>query len=480
MPIPEATYILKMNQDVKATVDTPFGMTESFEAEEIVRQGTVWGPQLCSVSTDRINKMHDNINTEVNGVVVKSPVFVDDMNGMGGVEKIEDMGRKMKVLETTKKFSFNNMKGKSEILPIKFKKKKKAEEEEPLPLIKVRMGTIPVTAEYKFLGDWYDEKGSNTFKIKKKMEKLKHVVNETIRYSSYNMVGNADVQVRMMLLEMIVKPTLLYNTEAWIGINEKEEKELQKHHYEILRKCFEQKHGTSYYGIIAETGIWPYKYVVIYKRLMLLHNIIHSDERRIIRQLILNQKELEEETWYSGVKMWMKTLNIPEDPKKICDLKKSAWKKLVKGGLQKIIEKEVMEKVKGMTKTRFLTKFGRHDYLKTCNMATSKEIMKIRLNMVEIGENFRGKYAGTLRNGISWCLACGDEAETTEHVIQCKKYRELTKHKVVVYENCFNDTEWLLKATNAFKLIEDTREILQKGWVCWTKEEENEEEAAMY
>ena len=111
------------------------------------------------------------------------------------------------------------------------------------------------------------------------MKKLKHVVNETIRYSSYNMVGNADVQVRMMLLEMIVKPTLLYNTEAWIGINEKEEKELQKHHYEILRKCFEQKHGTSYYGIIAETGIWPYKYVVIYKRLMLLHNMIHSDER---------------------------------------------------------------------------------------------------------------------------------------------------------------------------------------------------------
>ena len=123
MPIPEATYILKMNQDVKATVDTPFGMSESFEAKEIVRQGTVWGPQLCSVSTDRINKMQDNINTEVNGVVVKSPVFVDDMNGMGSAEKIEDMGRKMKVLEATKKFSFNNMKGKSEILPINFKKK---------------------------------------------------------------------------------------------------------------------------------------------------------------------------------------------------------------------------------------------------------------------------------------------------------------------------------------------------------------------
>ena len=69
---------------------------------------------------------------------------------MGSAEKIEDLGRKIKVLEATKKFSFNNMKGKSEILPIKFKKKKNAEEEEPFPLIKVRKEAISVTAEYKF------------------------------------------------------------------------------------------------------------------------------------------------------------------------------------------------------------------------------------------------------------------------------------------------------------------------------------------
>ena len=106
MSIPEATCILKMNRDVKATVDTPFGMSESFEAEEIVWQGMVKVPQLCSVSTDRINKMQDNINTEVSEVVVKSAVFVDDMNGMGSAEKIEDMGRKMKWIRSVKEIQF--------------------------------------------------------------------------------------------------------------------------------------------------------------------------------------------------------------------------------------------------------------------------------------------------------------------------------------------------------------------------------------
>ena len=110
MSIPEAVYILKMNQNVTAAVSTPFGMSKSFHAKEIVRQGTIWGPQLCSVTTDRINKMEEDgeEETRVNGVVVKSPVFVDDMNGMGKPEGIESMGRKMEVLETTKKFSYNN------------------------------------------------------------------------------------------------------------------------------------------------------------------------------------------------------------------------------------------------------------------------------------------------------------------------------------------------------------------------------------
>ena len=57
--------------------------------------------------------------------------------------------------------------------------------------------------------------------------------------------------------------------------------------------------------------------------------------------------------------------------------------------------------------------------------------------------------------------------------------KELTKHDVVAYENCYDDYEWLLKATKAFKLIEDTREILQSGLVCWAREE-NDDEAAMY
>ena len=67
------------------------------------------------------------------------------------------------------------------------------------------------------------------------------------------------------------------------------------------------------------------------------------------------------------------------------------------------------------------------------------KIMKIRLNMVEIGENFKGKY------GEKYCMACNEEKETTEHVIQCGQYKKLTGHKMTITDGCFEDTKWLIK-----------------------------------
>ena len=52
-------------------------------------------------------------------------VYVDDMSGMGSKSRIENVGRKMAGLETTKKFVFNNEGDKTEYMVIKTVKKNK-------------------------------------------------------------------------------------------------------------------------------------------------------------------------------------------------------------------------------------------------------------------------------------------------------------------------------------------------------------------
>lgn len=53
----EVETIYNMNRKAKMVIDTPHGKTRSIQQEEIVKQGTVYGPQLCCVSTDQVNEI---------------------------------------------------------------------------------------------------------------------------------------------------------------------------------------------------------------------------------------------------------------------------------------------------------------------------------------------------------------------------------------------------------------------------------------
>ena len=77
--------------------------------------------------------------------------------------------------------------------------------------------------------------------------------------------GATDTGVRFLLLETVVKSTLLFNTETWVNITKQELKEIDQGHYQVLRKIFEQKKSTPYYGILMEIGHWPYSYVRVVK-----------------------------------------------------------------------------------------------------------------------------------------------------------------------------------------------------------------------
>ena len=267
MPAGEAIYIYNMNKMVKAKVDTPIGLTEEFELTEIVRQGTVCAVDLCGVSTDKINKIGmEEPKLKVSGVEIQHPVFVDDMLGIGSAGMIEAMEPKMKFLEDTKKFTYNTGEGKSEIMEIEVNKRSKQEK----PTIKVKKGTIGYTEKYKYLGDLYDKTGKNMSKVQHKMGKASFIASEVKQAGSYGEVGKADTDVRMLLMESMVKPTLLSSTETWVNIRKEEIESINRGHYLVLRKVFEQRENTPYYGILAETGYWPYSYVVVYKKLMYL------------------------------------------------------------------------------------------------------------------------------------------------------------------------------------------------------------------
>ena len=67
--------------------------------------------------------------------------------------------------------------------------------------------------------------------------------------------------------------------------------------------------------------------------------------------------------------------------------------------------------------------------------------------------NFKGEYKENFN-----CSACTTEQETTEHVIECNEYKKLTEHDTQGFK--INEKEWLIKASETYKRIEETKELL--------------------
>ena len=453
MPIEEAIYIYNMNRNIEAVVDTPHGNTEKFMIEEAVRQGTIFGPTLCGVSTNRINKMGQEEPLMLHETIeIGCPIFIDDMSGMGSRKRIENVGGKMAGLEVTKKFVFNNEMDKTEYMIMENSKEGKEEVK-----IKVRKGEIGETEKYKCLGDYYDKKSDNEIKITKKMEKAKFMAYETKRKGAYSQVGRANMSVQLLLLETTLKPTLLSNTETWCNITKKEESQITSHHHKILCVIFGVPKSTPYYGIVGETAIWPYKYVILYKKLMFLHHLIHSNDERLAKRIVMRQEYMMEnennyDTWFAELSRRMESMEININTNLVAETTKSAWKKEAKEKIEKEISRELQENALTMSKLRFQRGkvWGRMEYVDKCDMETVGKIMNIRLNMVDCKSNFKGNYEDVK------CVMC-DEVETTEHLLVCEYYKQFTGATEITNQLELESTNELVKAAQKMDIIQEIR-----------------------
>ena len=54
--------------------------TDSITVYEIVKQGTIIGPKLCSVASEKINSIGEEISTHIpKELTIVAPVYVDDL-----------------------------------------------------------------------------------------------------------------------------------------------------------------------------------------------------------------------------------------------------------------------------------------------------------------------------------------------------------------------------------------------------------------
>ena len=151
---------------------------------------------------------------------------------------------------------------------------------------------------------------------------------------------------------------------------------------------------------------------------MLFQNIVQSDEKRLIKEII------EDQIRAPYANCWTKSI------KEICDKyelsieevrewNKATLKKEIKKRINEHIGKELEEKKREMKKLRFIDPLNKVNYTREMKTADAILIMKTRLNMLELKANFRGKYDNMM------CELCNKEEDSTEHLFNCCKMKRL-------------------------------------------------------
>ena len=402
--------IYKMNENTVIEVETPSGTTKKVTVGEIVKQGTVLGPTLCCVSTDRINKIGEVQQRSLGKEYMAILIFVDDVMSAGNAEDVRKAIRNFKEMEDLKKFTYGLKKTKYMIMNTGKEREEIIDEE-------VGLGKITRTAEYKYVGFHLSEKGNCLHHIEQKDSKVAGQINAIKSIASMANVGPRFLAVRLELYESCFIHSLLHGLEAWHEHSKTEIKNLEKLQAKALCQLLQMPRSTPYLGLLNELGMWRMEERIDYRRIMYLQNILKSDNKRLIKRIVINHRESEEEgTFYATTKEKLENYKI--DPLEIETMSKSELKKIIKGRIEEKMATLIEAASKKMKKLRFVdgvdVEFKRKNYLMEMDGVESLHTLKTRLNMLPVSSNFKGDI-----NMNNKCSHCKGAEDTTEHLVEC-------------------------------------------------------------
>ena len=194
----EFFYIIYLlNKNCNITVNTPFGPTERFTIEKLVKQGTVLGPVLCSASVGDYCKdeMNPDSGTFVGKVEIRPLAFMDDLNDINTLpSRVINSNKNAVHFEKLRRLQFGT--DKCEILKV-------GKKMVTLPKSELHGEEIEEKKVVKYLGDYFNSKGDNSDLVDKCIGSITSTITDIIAFCSELSLSNFEIHIMLQLYESI-------------------------------------------------------------------------------------------------------------------------------------------------------------------------------------------------------------------------------------------------------------------------------------
>ena len=448
--------IYKLNRKAKVVVKTPYGLTDMFETDPIVKQGTVLGSAMCSSLTGEYCGMNDGV--KVGNMMLSSLLYVDDLIDL--TETLSDREKShLQAIIFTKQ---NNM-----LLSGTKCFGMGINSDEPLPLLSIDddKQVIPVE-EIVYLGDVFNVKGNNDGLIKDRVRRATKAMISISSLIKETNLGIYEVQVWLLLYRSLFISTVLFNSQTWSGIRKKDIEQLQIIQLKFLKRILNLPSSTPNSFLFLELGVMPIAGEIHKRQLMYLHRILTLSEEDPVHQMFTNLVDFAdkgESNWWSQVKPLLAKYNLPQSLDEIKNLSKVTFKGMVNRAVATTVFEELKVECGSLKKTADLSydKFQLQGYLTKLFPNQARVVFKGRCKTLDIKTHNTYMYRED-----TVCRGCGIEVETLEHILNCGQEECLTFDISRIDADSDNVVTKLIQAANrimSFKEMCEDKQNSQKS-----------------
>ena len=285
-----------------------------------------------------------------------------------------------------------------------------------VPELEIKGEKVQEASLITYLGDVFNNKGNNDDLV---ADRVKRGTVATISIHGFMReasLGTHTLNIFILLHNSIFTPSVIFNSEAWSNITDKNVAALTTVQTRYLKKMMGVRQATANSLIYLELGVLPIKYEIHKRQISFLHHIIHLRDDDPVKMVWRNQTQLpEHNNWWCGVKSLMKNYDLQYEEEEIKKISKQAFKKQVKIAVNQKAFEDLRNDCESKKKTQNIryTKFETQEYIKVMYPGAAKTIFKCRAKTLNIKEHTQYKHVDFQ---CRWCGVCD---ETLEHVANC-------------------------------------------------------------
>ena len=398
--------IRKLNQNLKARIQTKDGPTRPITIKDSIRQGGVLSVLQYAVLMDEISKeIHKQelgLSLNPSWKKIGCLLWMDDValihNDPDELQKMLDITN-----EIANRYRIVFGEEKSKVMIIGGYKEQE-------PELKLGEMTLKKTETYKYLGEMLNEKFNMKNQISETKRKVEGAYQTVVALSGDDNYNGIEMETMWKLVDTCIKPIILYGAETW-KMPKTDKEEYNRILDNIIKRILKVPVTTPREVLYMETGLLDIETSAHKSRITMANRLTTTDDEFVKEAMVSSHSN----SWIQETQRICKEYNISEDDIK---MKKSILKKKVEDNVKTVFKDRITKNGMAKSKVNYLTQNGTEwepgkmrEYMKKMNRNQVSTIFKARTRMLDVKNNFRNKYKDLK------CRGCGIEDETQEHVL---------------------------------------------------------------